>query len=94
MDKNWLQNALQLLYQRYCTITDVLIVKNKFNPADHTQTPTAFTEFTWRAGRVRFSKRFRSQAIEDNLLIVDMGIKFPTPKYLVMVKTTKLELLL
>ena len=29
MDKNWLQNPIQLLYQRYCTITDMLIVKNK-----------------------------------------------------------------
>ena len=33
MDKNWLQNALQLLYQGYYMITDMLIVnKSKSSP--------------------------------------------------------------
>ena len=29
MDKNWLQNAVQLLYQRYWAITKLLIVENE-----------------------------------------------------------------
>jgi len=30
MDKNWLQIAVQLLYQRYWSITNMLIVENSY----------------------------------------------------------------
>jgi len=35
MDKNWQQFGIQLLYQRYCAITKLLIVENK-RPAHKT----------------------------------------------------------
>jgi len=29
MDKNWMQNAIQLLYQGYASVTKMLIVENE-----------------------------------------------------------------